>query len=183
MNYERHKLGEPATHMPSSRERWRANIPTRYHSVIPPWDPNFPEDKQFTGVEQITGYVQNMPDMDQRGRGLLLIGPHGSGKSALGARVLAESMARGLHLAHFCFASEIDWIARNRDKVDAQGQSRWQLLVRDAQWLMIDDLGMERDVEWNSRWVEEVLTARYAWKIPTIITSNLEESVLFERFP
>ena len=183
MNYERHKLGHP-TVMPSAKERWKANIPTRYHSVTPPWSEEFPESRKTPSLSAITDYVLHMPEMDTSGMGLLLVGPHGAGKSALGARVLAESMARGTHLTHFCFSSELDWSARNRDKVTDDGHSRWQLLVRDAQWLMIDDLGMEREVDWNARWVEEVLTSRYAWKVPTIITSNFDAPEdLYARFP
>jgi DNA replication protein DnaC len=183
LNYERHELGEPGEKLPGRKAKWKANIPTRYHKVTPPWSDEFPESLQFEDSGLITDYVSNMPKMDKAGMGLLLLGPHGTGKTALACRVLAESMARGQHVAHFCFASEIDWCARHRGDETASGAKRWQLLTRDAQWLVIDDLGMERDAEWNRRWLEEVLTSRYAWKVPTIITSNWSAEEIEERSP
>jgi len=183
MHYERHELGEPDKRLPGTKARWRANIPTRYHDAIPPWSAVHPEQFAFDGAGVVKNYVTNMPAMDREGRGLLFTGPNGSGKTSLACRVLTESMARGPHLAHFCFASEIDWLARHRDVTTPDGHNRWELLVRDAQWLVIDDLGMERDVDWNHRWVEEVLTSRYAWKIPTIITSNISIEALDGRIP
>jgi len=179
VNYERHELGEPGR-LPGRKAKWKANIPTRYHKVTPPWAEDFP---QFDEAEKITDYVLSMVEHDHDGMGLLLLGDHGTGKTALACRVLMESMARGEHQAHFCFASEIDWAARHRNEETPSGAKRWQLITRDAQWLVIDDLGMERDAEWNRRWLEEVLTSRYAWKVPTIITSNWSEDEIKERTP
>lgn len=180
MNYEREPLGEPDKKLPGKKTLWRANVPTRYHNVTPPWRDDFLD---FPQAQLITDYVTDIAENDANGMGLLLHGEHGVGKTALACRVLAESMARGQHIAHFCFASEIDWLARHRNEVTPAGARRWDLLVRDAQWLVIDDLGMERDAEWNRRWLEEVLTSRYAWKLPTIITSNWTLDEIKENSP
>ena len=183
MSYERHELGPPGASLPGKKAKWKANIPTRYHSVTPPWSDAFDKEFQFDGSSLVTDYVLKMPEHDKAGMGLLLLGPHGTGKTALACRVLAESMARGTHVAHFCFASEIDWCARHRNEETPAGARRWALMTRDAQWLVIDDLGMERDADWNRRWLEEVLTSRYAWKVPTIITSNWTDEEIQDRSP
>ena len=92
-------------------------------------------------------------------------------------------MARSPALVYFELAANVDHYAMNRGSCDSGGQSIWRLLTRDAQFLVLDDLGMERDTDWTSRWIEVVLTERYHRLLPTVVTTNLEREKLIERVP
>ena len=71
MNYSRHALSDPApgASMPSRKDRWKANIPTRYHNVTPPWSGEYPLG--FPDAKTVEGYVLNLPENDKARRHVL----------------------------------------------------------------------------------------------------------------
>ncbi len=131
----------------------------------------------------LRGYARELPDNSEVGMGVLLWGPHGSGKTSAACRLLVEAMARGPALCYFIDAADIDWYANHRTEITVEGARVWDLITRDAQFLVIDDLGAENDATWRAPSVERVLTSRYHWKLPTFITSNLNPRDLYERCP
>jgi DNA replication protein DnaC len=175
MKFHRETLSEKPHYKNVDNARMtRANIGTRYRknrliNLDSPWS------------HEVQAYVGEMHKTEKTGLGLVLVGPHGVGKTGAACRVLIEAMARGTVQTYFIQALDIDWYARHRDVVTPEGTSVWNLLVRQAQFLVIDDLCSERDAEWNARWIEHVLSARYDWQLPTIVTSNMEREELFDR--
>ncbi len=128
-------------------------------------------------------YVDQMHHLERDGIGLLLIGEYGRGKTTAACRVLMEAMARGPVVVYFVRADDLDWVARHREEETPDGLRKWDLIERDAQFLVIDDLGSERQADWNARWIEHVLSVRYDWQLPTIITSNISLNDLYEQVP
>lgn len=159
----------------------RANIGARYFSAR--FD-NIPDSAKHKTA--LTDYVSrlHLPQSHRDScKSLLMHGPHGSGKTAAGSLVLVEVMARSPALVYFDLAVNIDHYAFHRDVTNDQGQPIWKLLTRDAQFLVLDDLGSAKDSDWTARWIETVLTERYHRLLTTIITTNVELDVLYERVP
>lgn len=156
----------------------RANIGRRYYNVkLHAINDDLPHKKK------LLDYVASLPTAAQTGDGLLLLGGHGQGKTAAACRILAEAMARAPLSPYFVLAQNLDHYAMHRDVKTEDGASIWRMITRDAQFLVIDDLAAERDTTWTSQWVELVLTERYHWMLPTIITSNSSEAEVTDRYP
>lgn len=159
----------------------KANIGARYFTARMDEIPDSASHKK-----PLLDYFAQLHMPAKRGasrRSLLFHGEHGSGKTAAAVLLLVEVMARAPALVYFELAANVDHYAMNRGSCDSEGQSIWRLLTRDAQFLVLDDLGMERETDWTSRWIEVVLTERYHRLLPTIITSNIPLDTLYKRTP
>jgi len=159
----------------------KANIGARYFEARMEKIPDDASHKKL-----LLDYISQMHLPKKKGadcRSLLFRGEHGSGKTAAAVLILVEVMARAPALVYFELAANIDHYAMNRDARDSEGQPIWRLLTRDAQFLVLDDLGVERNTDWTSRWIEVVLTERYHRLLPTIITSNIDLDTLYKRTP
>jgi len=160
---------------PSYRALHRAAMPERY------WRCQFNEIQPPAVQATLLDYAQNLGDNLKDGRGLLLYGPHGTGKTAAACLSALEAICRSANRTFFVLAAQIDWYARNRNDVDDDGVPYWKLIC-EAPFLVIDDIGAQRDVVWNDAWLEEVFRARYHATRPTIATSNYAVELLYERY-
>jgi len=105
---------------------------------------------------------------------LVISGPTSSGKTFLAtemlARVLGSRQCRGLWLRSSAVASALEGPERET----------WRLRASSVPVLMIDDYGREPSAQARLK-LGEVLTERFDWRRPTILTTNLpilEESGL-----
>jgi len=157
----------------------KAGIGSRY------WEVDLSGDlcKDATYAKRCREYVRNMAHSEKEGMGLLLHGPHGSGKTGAACRMLIEVIARSVAQVFFMSAEDIDWYSRNRGETTPEGARVWDLLTRDAQFVVVDDLGAEENAAWKAPAVEHVLSSRYNWKLPTYVTTNMEPAELFKRCP
>lgn len=157
----------------------RADIGERYWKA----DLYNPPVAEVPYGKKVTDYFAAMHELERHGCGMLLYGPHGSGKTSAACRYLIEAMARAPVQARFVSADDIDWLSTNRREETREGARMWDLVVRDAQFLVIDDLGAEDDAEWKSPAVAHVLSQRYNRKLSTVITTNLKPEALYKRCP
>lgn len=169
---------EPDYGMVSMSRIERANIGSRYHTAK-----LTAIDDDTVQKEPLLNYVKTLPKNLEKGYGLILRGPDGVGKTAAACRILMEAMARGPVNTYFVLAQNIDHHAMNRRDRTEDGGSVWNMIVRDAHFLVIDDLAAERKTEWTSQWVELVLTERYHRLLPTIVTTNPGDEDVFDRYP
>jgi DNA replication protein DnaC len=131
--------------------------------------------------EAVLSYLANLREHDRRGLGLILHGPHGVGKTATISALIRDAIRRGPITAWFATAQSVDWAARHRDSyLGPQGVPVWKMLTK-FQFVAIDDVGAERDAEWNTCWLEEVVRARYNDRLITLISSNVELDFLFDK--
>jgi DNA replication protein DnaC len=147
----------------------RAKIPRRFWATSLDF---------MTESESKKKYIDYLRDLDKKlktGTSLLLHGPYGTGKTACASLVLIEVLARSSNRTLFVQSAQIDWLARHRT------DDSWDLLV-EASFVVIDDIGAERQVDWNNAWFEEVVRARYNDQLPTILTSNIPPAALNEKF-
>lgn len=113
-------------------------------------------------------YVENFETMLKRGKGLLLYGTVGTGKTFYSACIANALIDRGHPCLVTNFARLVNTISGmydgKQDYID--GLNKFDLLV-------LDDLASERDTEYMNEIVQNIIDSRYRAGLPTIITTNL----------
>ena len=113
-------------------------------------------------------YVANFAEMKKRGKGLLLFGKVGAGKTFAAACIANALIDTGVPCLVTNFARLVNTISGmydgKQDYID--GLNRFDLLV-------IDDLASERDTEYMGEIVQNIIDSRYRAGLPLIITTNL----------
>lgn len=127
------------------------------------------DDRQNERVSQIARkYADNFDAMLHKGKGLLLYGGVGTGKTFYSACILNAVINHGhpcLLTSFSRLASEIFGIYEGKQEY-IDGLNKYALLS-------IDDLAAERDTEYMNEIVQSVIDSRYRAKLPTIVTTNL----------
>lgn len=119
-------------------------------------------------IEVMRNYVKNFTEMRKNGKGLLLYGPVGTGKTFASACV-ANAL---IDIGYPCLMTNFKRIANTlmgmydgkQNYID--GLNRFDLLI-------IDDLASERDTEYMGEVVQEIVDSRYRAGLPLIVTTNL----------
>ncbi len=133
---------------------------------------NWTFDKDDRANERITGvalkYVENFKIMRESGKGLLLYGTVGTGKTFTAACIANALIDKGYPCLVTNFARLINTISGMYDGKQEyiDGLNRFSLLV-------IDDLASEADTEYRNEIIFNVIDSRYRAGLPLIITTNL----------
>ena len=118
-------------------------------------------------------YVAKFAEMRKRGKGLLLFGKVGAGKTFAAACIANALIDSGVPCLVTNFARLVNTISGmydgKQDYID--GLNRFDLLV-------IDDLASERDTEYMGEIVQNIIDSRYRAGLPLIITTNLTSEEL-----
>ena len=129
-------------------------------------------DKDDRANEHITSvarkYVENFETMRTDGKGLLLYGTVGTGKTFAAACIANALIDKGLPCLVTNFARLINTISGMYDGKQQyiDGLNRFALLV-------IDDLATEADTDYRNEIVYNVIDSRYRAGLPMIVTTNL----------
>jgi DNA replication protein DnaC len=152
-----------------------AHIPKRYKNcTLDTFDPAYRGADPSLGFALVAArkFAEAYP-VDTAGRGLLLVGPVGLGKTHLAVgvlrRMIRERGARGL----FCDYREL--LKNIQNSYNPQvNTTELELLkpVFAAEVLVLDDLGAQKPTEWVWDTVALILNSRYNEKQTTIITTN-----------
>lgn len=105
---------------------------------------------------------------------LLLIGPNGCGKTHLAAAIANQSLHDGA-LVLFAVVPDLLFDLRATFAPTAT-EAHDQLFnkMREAEMLVLDDLGAQRSSPWATETLFQLLNYRYNLGFPTVITSNLQ---------
>lgn len=129
----------------------------------------FAKDDQTSKVSKVAhNYVENFAEMRKKGKGLLLYGDVGTGKTFTASCIANALIDREIP----CFVTNFPRLVNTitgmydgkQDYID--GLNRYRLLV-------IDDLASERDTEYMNEVVWNIIDARYRSQLPLIVTTNL----------
>ena len=113
-------------------------------------------------------YANNFPEFLKQGKGLLLYGPVGTGKTYYGACVANALIDSGYDVLMTNFASITNKIQGMFD-----GKQQYIESLNKYELLVIDDLGAERKTEYMQETVFNIIDSRYRSGKPFIITTNL----------
>lgn len=113
-------------------------------------------------------YVENFDTMRKDGKGLLLFGTVGTGKTFTAACIANALIDKGYPCMVTNFARLINTISGMYDGKQEyiDGLNRFALLV-------IDDLATEADTEYRNEIIFNVIDSRYRAGLPLIVTTNL----------
>lgn len=123
------------------------------------------QNKRITQAMQ--NYVDNFPELKKQGKGLLLYGVCGTGKTYAACEVANALLDKGYSVLVTNFARILNTLQGSYDKQEyIDSLNSYSLLV-------VDDLGIERGTEYAKEQVFGVIDSRYKTGKPMIITSNL----------
>ena len=130
---------------------------------------NFANDDMAN--EKITkamqSYVAHFADFRRQGKGLLLYGNCGTGKTYAACEVANALIDRDYSVLVTNFARVLNTLQGTFEKQKyIDSLNKYQLLV-------IDDLGIERDTQFAKEQVFNIIDSRYRVGLPMIITTNL----------
>lgn len=114
----------------------------------------------------------------QNGKGLLIVGSCGAGKTHLAVSILnrvIEKRTMGL------FVTVPELLAEIRKNFNVDSKSDLIEKVKQIPFLILDDLGTERTTEWVLEQLFVIINSRYENMLPTIITTNCNMSELEEK--
>lgn len=118
--------------------------------------------------EAMKRYVQNFTQLKKEGKGLLLYGTVGNGKTYMAACVANALIDEGYKVLMTNFASLTNEIQGMWD-----GKQQYINSLNHYSLLIIDDLGAERKSEFMQEMVFNIIDSRYRSGLPMIITTNL----------
>lgn len=117
-------------------------------------------------------YVENFEKMKMQGKGLLLYGSVGTGKTYSACEVANALIDKGYPVLVTNFARIINSLQATFNRQEyIDSFNRFPLIV-------IDDLSAERDTSFANEQVFQIIDARYRIKLPMIITTNLSIEAL-----
>ncbi len=158
----------------------RARIPKRYeHCDFESFSTDLEGGKTYTAehtqslaqAKLVTQkFVENYPISSEKG--LLLMGPAGTGKTHLAVAAVKELIQRG-HGGLFCDYRELlKEIQASYNPASNTTEMGILEPIRNVEILVLDDLGASRPSDWVRDIVEIVLNARYNRNLTTLITTN-----------
>lgn len=118
-------------------------------------------------ARQVRGYVQQFATFKQEGRGLLLLGPTGTGKTFY-ACCIANAL---IDAGYSAFVTNFAQIANDLQGTFDKARIHNRLLRADL--LVLDDLAAERDTSFMQEIVFQVVEERSTAQKPMIVTSNI----------
>lgn len=124
-------------------------------------------------MRKAENYVKNFRKFLDNGKGLLLYGNVGTGKSHIAACIANALIDEGYQVLMTNFATMI-----NHLQSSFEGRQEYIDSLRKFHLLIIDDLGIERNTEYMTEHVFNIVDSRYSSGLPMVFTTNLTKEQL-----
>lgn len=154
-----------------------AGIPKRYYDMSFEYlkqHGKFPKENA-EAYRIVNEYRKNIEQNLSTGKGLILRGPAGTGKTSLGVCLLKETLAIGKGCLMISMPSLLDNMLM-LSKGDSVAFMSYEQKLRNIPLLLLDDFGAEYSKsEWIAAKVESIIIDRYNRMRPIILTTNYSE--------
>lgn len=131
------------------------------------------DHKSKKASDMCRNYAKRFDEFREAGKGLILFGGVGTGKTFLASCIANELIDNGIPCLVTNFARIINTLQGMYE-----GKQEYLDSLNEFDLLVIDDLGIERNTEYVNEMVYNIIDARYRSGKPMIITTNLKYSDL-----
>jgi len=155
----------------SLRERSGLSKRMKDYSLVN-FDPGLSKSTE-KAFAKVMDYMMSWNDNQEEGHGLYFCGPVGVGKTHLAVAVMNEIITKKRVPALFVTVPELLDNMRGTYNNPGRDIDQWMDSVKNAELLLLDDLGAERTNEWVRERIFVIVNHRYREELPTIFTSNI----------
>lgn len=145
-----------------------AKVPARYMDKTLD---NYVPFRQPKAHKIAKAYLANWNATRFHGRGLLFVGDVGTGKTHLSFAVFNDLIRRGVSGLAVTVPDLMDDLRPKKGETSDRQAEQIDAL-KEAELLLLDDLGAQRNTPWVTERLFIVINARYNNMKPTIVTSN-----------
>ena len=159
-------------------------IPKRYYDMDFDWlreHGSFPKENA-EAYAVVKEYSNNLKVNLDTGKGLILRGPAGTGKTSIAVSILKEVMRLGKGCLMISMPSLLDTMLtlQNGDRV---AFVNYEQKLRNIPLLLLDDFGAEYSKsDWVHTKVESIIIGRYHAEKPVILTTNYNNDQTKDRY-
>lgn len=162
----------------SAYQWWRdhSGIPARFAGkTVASWRPTGKPNQQAHDL--VTRYSLAIKPQVEAGRGIVLLGPVGTGKTHILTALTADAIEAGIRA---CYAVWPSVIARHRDAQADRKHADRDLLeyLATCELLALDELGLTDLTPWQAGELFRLIDARYREQRATLIAANLTAATL-----
>lgn len=122
---------------------------------------------------KVMDYVMAWKENREEGRGLYFCGDVGTGKTHLAVAVMNDIIQKKRVPALFVTVPEFLDNVRGTYNAPGRDLDEWMDAVKNAEFLVLDDLGSEKPSAWVQERIFVIVNHRYREELPTIFTSNI----------
>jgi DNA replication protein DnaC len=147
-----------------------ARIPPRYERCsLANYQPAAGNGTQLQAFNYAFKLVDKYPAVD---RGLLLMGPVGTGKTHLSAAILRGLIEKRVPCLFYEFGALLKEIQNSYNAVSQTSELKVLAPVYETEVLVLDELGASKPTDWVRDTMMQVINTRYNNKKLTIFTTN-----------
>lgn len=161
----------------------RVGVPKRYLDVrLHDLRAKSPDAKTLATVERVAFYIANLEVMVREGRGLVLAGQTGRGKTSLSVCVLRALIELHVGQGQFATAPGLHERLNVLRDTNREEWARLESRLVKGRLLVLDDLGAENlTAAVQARW-DALVTDRYNEQRSLIVTTNLTPKNIAQRY-